>query len=246
MPRFLRYSLLLATTALGLLSLPGQAQVIRPLSSGTPLPPAPATARRVQALALPFFDDFAGQGEGRPSEQRWLTTGGTLVNNRFARRPPSKGVATLDGFRADGSSYGGVSAVGTTDSLTSQPIDCSGLAASDNVFLSFFWQAGTLVGPPAAATSSRPIGLYVDFKDEAGNWREVGQVRSGGDTTNFRFRAVAVNQASYLHKDFQFRFRVFGYQYNGRDAWSIDYVRLDRNRSASPCPAPCAATRPCP
>jgi hypothetical protein len=211
----------------------GHAQVVQPLSSAPPQPPAPATARRVQALALPFFDDFAGQAEGRPSEQRWLTTGGTLINNRFARRPPSKGVATFDGFKADGRSYGGVSSVGATDSLTSQPVDLSGLAATDNVFLSFFWQAGTLVGPPVAATSSRPIGLYVDFLDDAGNWREVGQIRSGGDTTNFRFRALPVNQASYLHKAFQFRFRVFGYQYNNRDAWSIDYVRLDRNRTAT-------------
>ncbi|SNC66559.1 Por secretion system C-terminal sorting domain-containing protein [Hymenobacter gelipurpurascens] len=233
MPRFLRFVTSLATAALGLFPLLGQGQVVGPLSSGTPLPPAPATARRLQALTLPFFDDFSGQGEGRPAEQNWLQTGGTLVNNRFARRPPSKGVATFDGFRADGRSYGGVSAVGATDSLTSQVIDLSGLGTTDNVFLSFFWQAGTLQGPPAPATSSRPIGLYVDFKDVTGNWREVGQIRSAGDTTNFRFRAVAINQTSYLHKDFQFRFRVFGYQYNGRDAWSIDYVRLDRNRSAT-------------
>jgi hypothetical protein len=197
------------------------------------MPPAPAAARRVQALALPFFDDFTSQMEGRPNEQRWLTTGGALINNRFARRPPSKGVATFDGFKADGSSYGGISSIGATDSLTSQPIDLSGVSATDNVFLSFFWQAGTLQGPPVAATGSRPIGLYVDFLDDAGNWREVSQIRSGGDTTNFRFRALPVNQASYLHKAFQFRFRVFGYQYNGRDAWSIDYVRLDRNRSAT-------------
>ncbi|QJX47959.1 T9SS type A sorting domain-containing protein [Hymenobacter taeanensis] len=233
MLRPLRRVVLLTSALLGLLPLLGHAQVVQPLSSAPPQPSAPVTARRVQALTLPFFDDFAGQPEGRPNEQHWLTTGGTLVNNRFARRPPSKGVATFDGFTAAGGSYGGVSSFGATDSLTSQPLDLSGLQASDNVFLSFFWQAGTLVGPPVAATSSRPTGLYIDFLDDAGNWREVSQIRSSGDTTNFRFRALPVNQASYLHKAFQFRFRVFGYQYNGRDAWSIDYVRLDRNRSAT-------------
>ncbi|TGD82583.1 T9SS type A sorting domain-containing protein [Hymenobacter wooponensis] len=233
MLRPLRSLFLLTSAMLGLLPLLGHAQMVRPLSSAPPQPPAPTTARRGQALTLPFFDDFAGQTEGRPNGQRWLTTGGTLINNRFARRPPSKGVATFDGFNANGRSYGGVSSVGATDSLTSQPIDLSGLRATDNVFLSFFWQAGTLVGPPVAATSARPVGLYVDFLDDAGNWREVSQIRSGGDTTNFRFRAVPINQASYLHSAFQFRIRVFGYQYSNRDAWSVDYVRLDRNRTAA-------------
>ncbi|TGE08330.1 T9SS type A sorting domain-containing protein [Hymenobacter fodinae] len=233
MLRPLRSLFFLTSALLGLWPIVSHAQTVQPLSSGPAQPPASVSVRRVQALALPFFDDFAGQAEGRPNEQRWLTTGGTLINNRFARRPPSKGVATFDGFRADGRSYGGVSSVGYTDSLTSQPIDLSGLSATDNVFLSFFWQAGTLVGPPVAATSARPTGLYVDFLDDAGNWREVSQVRSSGDTTNFRFRAVPINQASYLHKEFQFRVRVFGYQYNNRDAWSIDYVRLDRNRTAA-------------
>jgi len=223
-----------AAGLLSLLTLPALAQVVQPLGAEPThhAVPAPTTAQRPSALALPFFDDFASQPEGAPTGQRWETAGGALINNRFPRRPISRGVATLDGLDGQGRPRGTVSMVGDADTLTSQPLNLSGLITSNNVFLSFFWQAGTLVGPPSPS-GTRPIALYVDFKDAADQWQQVWQLRSPADTTNFRFKALAVNQAAFLHDDFQFRFRVSGYLYNARDAWSVDYVRLDRNRTAT-------------
>ncbi len=229
MTRCLRYLLpfLLLTSFLS------QAQVVRPLGSepahAAETAPAP---NRTTALALPFFDDFSRQAEGRPAVQRWLPRGGALVNNRFPRRPITRNVATLDGLDEFGQPRGPISRVGDADSLTSQPIDLSGLTAADNVFLSFFWQAGTVRGRPEAS-GTRPIALYVEFRDRNGLWQQVWQLPSPADTTNFRFKALPVNQAAFLHADFQFRIRVSGYLYNARDAWSVDYVRLDRNRSAT-------------
>ncbi|UPL50177.1 hypothetical protein [Hymenobacter sublimis] len=195
--------------------------------------PAPQSAgRRPAALTLPFFDDFARQPEGRPDAQRWETAGGALVNNRFPRRPLTKGVATLDGLNAQGRARGPISFIGDGDSLVSQPLDLSRLTATDNAYLSFFWQAGTIFGPPAPS-GTRPIALYVDFLDKDQQWQQVWQLRSRGDTTNFRFKSLPVNQAQFFHSAFQFRFRVSGYLYNNRDAWSVDYVRLDRNRTAT-------------
>ncbi|MFD2785144.1 T9SS type A sorting domain-containing protein [Hymenobacter rubripertinctus] len=223
-----------ALLGLGLLPHLSPAQVVQPLGTEpahAPIRPA-TTAARPAALALPFFDDFSRQPEGQPSTQRWTTHGGGLVNNRFPRRPISRNVVTLDGLDEKGQPRGAVSRVGDADSLTSQPIDLSGLKATDNVFLSFFWQAGTLRGRPEAS-GSRPIALYVEFKTQSGLWQEVWQLPSPADTTNFRFKALPLNQAAYFHPNFQFRIRVSGYLYNARDAWSVDYVRLDRNRTAT-------------
>ncbi|RPD45002.1 T9SS C-terminal target domain-containing protein [Hymenobacter sediminis] len=210
----------------------GQA-VIQPLGSepAHAAPAAPA-ARRPAVLSLPFFDDFSRQPEGRPDEQRWQTTGGALINNRFPRRPPTKGVATLDGLNELGTSRGPISFIGAGDTLTSQPLDLSALTAADNVFLSFFWQAGSIIGPPEAS-GSRPIALYVDFMNRDELWQQVWQLNSPGDTSIFRFKSLPLNQAQYLHGKFRFRFRVNGSVYNNRDAWSVDYVRLDRNRTAT-------------
>ncbi|WP_019948682.1 hypothetical protein [Hymenobacter aerophilus] len=211
-----------------------QGQQIRPLGSE----PAHAAvgavgaANRVTALPLPFFDDFARQPEGRPDAQRWEPAGGALVNNRYPRRPISRNVATLDGLDALGRPRGAIGRVGDADSLTSQPIDLKGLQPTDNVYLSFFWQAGTRRGRPEAS-GTRPIALYVEFKSENGRWNEVWRLDSPADTTNFRFKALPINQTAYLHGNFQFRIRTSGYLYNARDAWSVDYVRLDRNRSAT-------------
>lgn len=221
-----------AAGLLSLLTLPAVAQVVQPLGAELPHATQPALSQRPAALTLPFFDDFSRQPEGAPAVARWETAGGALINNRFPRRPISRGVATLDGLDGRGRPRGSVSMVGDADTLTSQPLNLSGLTPGSNTFLSFFWQAGTLGGPPSGS-GSRPIALYVDFKDAADQWQQVWQLRSPADTTNFRFKALAVNQAAFLHDDFQFRFRVSGYLYNARDAWSVDYVRLDRNRTAT-------------
>jgi hypothetical protein len=226
-------SLLGSATLLGLVPATGLAQVVQPLGAEPPHALiTPAATQRPTALTLPFFDDFSRQQEGTPDGQRWETAGGTLVNNRFPRRPISRNVATLDGLDAQGNPRGGVSQLGDADVLTSQPIDLSGQTTASNLFLSFFWQAGTVTGPPAAS-GTRPVALYVDFKDADNQWQQVWQLRSPADTTNFRFKALPVNQVAFLHPNFQFRFRVSGYLYNNRDAWSVDYVRLDRNRTAT-------------
>ncbi|MBT2557440.1 hypothetical protein J7E24_06555 [Hymenobacter sp. ISL-91] len=213
----------------------GWAQLLGPLGSEPAHAPANAAAARPAAvLPLPFFDDFARQPEGRPDAQRWEPTGGALINNRYPRRPISRNVATLDGLNALGRPRGPIGRVGDADSLTSQPIDLSGLLPTDRVYLSFFWQAGTRRGRPESG-GTRPVALYVEFKRAGTNdiWDEVWRLNSPGDTTNFRFKALAIDKADYLHGAFQFRIRTSGYLFNARDAWSVDYVRLDRNRSAT-------------
>ncbi|GAB2954914.1 hypothetical protein GCM10027048_20610 [Hymenobacter coalescens] len=206
-----------------------------------PLPADPSRARAAATLTttaqrgtaatltLPFFEDFAGQPEGPPARARWKS-GSTLVNERFSQTPPSRGMATFDGLDSLGRPYGLSSGFGPTDEMTSQAIDLSAVRPGDRTYLSFFWQAGSIVGPPNDERPSRQVRLELEFLDNTGAWNRVWYQASQGFRTRFRQRFIPVNEARYLHANFRFRFRSRGNLFGTRDTWNIDYLLLDRNR----------------
>ncbi|MBD2769966.1 T9SS type A sorting domain-containing protein [Hymenobacter sp. BT664] len=199
---------------------------------------APSAAERAQhrgltALALPFFDDFTTPLEGLPKTQNWVPTGGALVSNRLALRPLTRGAATLDGLKANGQSYSGTvtSNYGRIDSLVSQPINLSGLTASDQVALSFAWQAGSIVGVLNRNTGSTPVQLELFVRTDAGIWQSVWVQRGNRQRTAFRQQVILLSQPEYLHANFQFMFVATGNTSDNSDGWSVDYILLDRGRS---------------
>lgn len=189
--------------------------------------------RGTAALALPFFDDFTSPLEGPPKAQNWLPGGGALVSNRLALNPLTRGAATLDGLRANGQSYSGAvtSPAGLLDSLTSQPIALGGLTANDQVALSFAWQAGSIVSVPNANLGSSPVRLELFVKTDAGAWESVWVRLGTGRRTPFRQQVILLNQAKYLHANFQFRFVASGNRSDNSDNWSVDYILLDQGRT---------------
>jgi len=198
---------------------------------------APKAAQRALhrglALALPFFDDFTSPLEGPPKQQNWLPTGGALVSNRLALQPLTRGAATLDGLRANGQSYSGLvnSSYGATDSLISQPINLGGLSANDQVYLSFAWQAGSIVGVPNGNTGSTPVRLDLLVRTNTGSWELAWTQASQRQRTPFRQQVIDLNQPKYLHGNFQFMFVASGNASDNSDNWSVDYVVLDRSRT---------------
>ncbi len=214
------------------------------------LPLAPA-GQRTAALALPFFEDFTLPRDGQPSALRWqnqttsypdgsgLTQnyagGGAYVSNRLAREPLTRGTVTLDGLRANGLAYtpGSASIYSATDTLTSQPIDLSSYSTGSNLYLSYAWQAGTLAGSPVASGSGTPVFLTLEFLDNVGRWNSIWTYNAEGKTTAFRQQIFALNQSSYLHSNFRFRFRTSGNRASSRDAFGLDYIYLNNNRAAN-------------
>lgn len=190
-------------------------------------------ARGTAALSLPFFDDFTTPLEGRPKRQHWLPSGGALVSNRLALQPLTRGAATLDGLKATGQSYSNAVTIsyGPIDSLTSQPINLAGLTGNDHVYLSFAWQAGSIVGVPNLHSGSTPVRLEVFVKTNTGTWDRAWFYNSLRRRTGFRQQVIDLNQAKYLHGDFQFRFVASGNTSENSDGWSVDYVLLDRGRT---------------
>jgi hypothetical protein len=215
--------------------------------------PAAATkaTQRTAALALPFFEDFTLPRDGQPSPLRWqdATTsypdvsgltqqysgGGAYVSNRLASEPLTRGTVTLDGLRANGLPYtpGSASIYSATDTLTSQPIDLSGYAVASQLYLSYAWQAGTLAGSPVANGGATPVFLTLEFLDNAGRWNSIWTYNAEGKTTQFRQQIFPLNQAGYFHSGFRFRFRASGNRASSRDAFGLDYIYLNNNRTAS-------------
>ena len=193
---------------------------------------AAAASQRPTALALPFFDDFTTPLEGPPKPANWLPKGGTLVNNRLAVKPLTRGTASLDGLRSDGSSYSQLATdYGPADTLTSQPIDLSGRNAASQLYLSYAWQAGSIVGGGNANNGAVRVNLELQFLNSSGRWISQWRQLGTGRRTPFRQRTQAVADPQYLHSAFQFRFLATGDRTSSSDVWGLDYLKLDANRS---------------
>ena len=241
LPRLPELFYLLLLFLLLLNTAPARAQVVPsgPLSADpgraryVPTGTAPQAQHRATALGLPFFDDFTTPLEGPPTPLRWLPRGGTFVSNRLALLPLTRGAATLDGLRATGQSYSGqiTSPNGLLDSLTSQPIDLGSLGPADQVYLSFAWQAGSVVSVPGSGTAGNPVRLELFVKTSTGAWESKWLYNAVRQRTGFRQQVIDLNQAKYLHGNFQFMFVASGNTADNSDSFGVDYVLLDRGRT---------------
>lgn len=185
-------------------------------------------------LTLPFWDDFSFTGD-QPSDSLWVNSENVFINNGFADNPPSLGVATFDGITAAGTPYNAnASAVGKTDSLTSQPIDLSALTVANNVYISFFYQYAGKGEVPDNGDS-----LRLEFKNDTGEWVSVWPGGGALDRTgNFVQVVKKIDDASFFYDAFQFRFQSFGRQSGPFDIWNVDYVYVNKNRSATDTSVP--------
>lgn len=181
-------------------------------------------AGSTDTLSLPFIDDFSSKGV-YPNTAKWIDNS-VFINNNFAIKPPSIGVATFDGFNAQGRPYvQSEFAYGVCDTLTSKPIDLF-FPSSDSVYISFFIQPQGNGRPPAINDS-----LILEFKNIRTD--KFVKIKSwpGSTTKDFKYILIPITDTSYLKKGFQFRFKNKGSQFGADDHWHIDYVKLDRFRS---------------
>jgi hypothetical protein len=221
-----------------------------PAEKNTSHPPnASARITAIAPLTLPFFDDFSRPSQLRmgsqPDTAWWMKGGGANVNNNLPINHPTMYVATLDGLKGNGAPYNFSAPLeqGSTDSLTSRPIDLSPYTPASSLYLSFYWEARGLAEQPDLGDS-----LVLQFKDSigTGNWRTVwqqtGQIDKNGvieNVTNTRFDSAFVEfkDNAFFHQKFQFRFLAYGRRAGAFDVWHLDYIYLDKARDpASPYP----------
>ncbi len=149
----------------------------------------------------------------------------TYHNYTLAIDPWSLGVATFDGLDETGHPYNfGSATSGVADFLTSKPLDLSGLAPGDSVYISFLVQSGGF-GNEAEVTDSIMLEFYDATADE---WNYVWGMR-GTYLTNidsFFIGHVPIRSEIYFTDAFQFRFKNYGGLSGSLDHFHLDYVHL--------------------
>lgn len=193
------------------------------------------SSKSTDTLELPFFDDFSFHSV-YPNSSKW-SDNYAFINSTYPVNPISFQVATLDILNEKGELYPNASTqVFEADKLTSLPINLD-YPASDNIFLSFFYQAQGLGDPPGEKDS-----LVLEFFSPVEqDWFWVWST-SGESVQPFQQVLIPVTESYFLNKGFRFRFRNYGTlpinpsvpgAVGNSDHWHIDYVYLNRNRSDS-------------
>ncbi len=208
----------------------GQSFELSPLPSNAALLPSKAVKKfaPLAPLTLPFIDDFSYAGP-YPDKNLWVDDK-VFINNTMAHQPPSVGVATFDALDRNGKPYGQAGEVGSADTLTSQPIDLSGVTGADSVMLSFYLQPKGLCYPPNYGDS-----IVLEFKRNTNVWEQIagfdGLESNRLDTfPPFVYKNFVLKDTRFFHAGFQFRFRNHGRLNGTYEIWHLDYVRLGKNR----------------
>ncbi|PWJ54513.1 putative secreted protein (Por secretion system target) [Dyadobacter jejuensis] len=208
----------------------GQLRVV-PLSVPVATEGAEHSGMRVGATVnLPFFDDFSTATSGIPDATYWETGSGVSINNTLTTGQPSLNLATFDGLNSHGFPYNFINPLyqDFTDTLTSQPIALGGLSPADSIYLSFFWQSGSLIEKPDSSDF-----LQLEFLGVDAQWEVVWKQTGYRVDSAFHQTFVAIKDPKYLHSGFQFRFQSYGRSSGAYDMWHVDYVFLNAGRNSS-------------
>ncbi|WP_339924652.1 T9SS type A sorting domain-containing protein [uncultured Cyclobacterium sp.] len=178
------------------------------------------------ALKLPFWDDFSS---GSYSPLLWESEG-VNASYTIGISPPTLGVVVLDGVDENGQPYSATRLEqGEGDQLTSKPIDLSQSTVKNDVFLSFFWQAG---GKGERPDASDALELY--FLEPDGSWELVWSQEGEGDlSTEVFVQALLPVPEKFQFENFQFKFQHSGRLSGPFDTWVLDYIYLNKGRSAT-------------
>lgn len=210
--------------------------IVKPLSDAQANKSEKTRQADINFNTLPFWDDFSISSKsadgiriwGNDTTFQWNTEESrhVLINATLAKNPPSYRVATFDGLTADGQFHG--TEKGLTDQLQSDTLDLSGYLESDEIYLSFYWQAGGNVEMPDPGDS-----LILQFSNPtaATGWETIW-LKDGEDVqydSLFYQEAFKLEQR-FLRDDFLFRFQSYGDQDGPFDAWHVDWIYINAGR----------------
>lgn len=181
-------------------------------------------------LSLPFLDDFSFS-RVIPHDSLWEDRY-AFVNVNFGVNPPTIGVATLDGLKENGqpyvSSFQTPEPYGVADYLTSKPFYMSGLSPADSVYISFYYQP--------QGTGNEPLGkdsLVLEFFNPIDSIWVWAWSKAGAPSTAFQAAIIPITNPIFFNNGFRFRFKNYASLSCNCDHWNIDYVWLDKNRTAN-------------
>ncbi len=193
---------------------------------------------RFKQNTLPFWDDFSISTDGNldsirvwesDTTRQWdlENSHGVFVNSTLAINPPSYGIVTFDGLDENGQFHGSVQ--GLTDELVSDELDLSNYSQSDDIYLSFYWQAGGNVEAPDKGDSLTLA--FHKIVDNTAVWETIWSM-DGADVTSdsLFFQEVVQLEERFISSNTRFKFSAYGDQNGPFDAWHIDWVYMNANR----------------
>lgn len=197
-----------------------------------------ASSSEIAKNTLPFWDDFSITEDGAPDALRvwgndttrqWdlANSRGVFVNSTLAVNPPSYRVVTFDGLDGNGLFYTNDDQY--SDELVSDTMALGSFNNADEVYMSFYWQAGGNVEAPDEGDS-----LTLEFYDKTiSGFRIVWSVDGSTDleTTIFYQDTVRLTER-YLSDTAIFRFRSYSDRNGPFDAWHLDWIYINADRGA--------------
>jgi hypothetical protein len=207
---------------------------------------------------LPFIDDFSKNTGFIPDQTKWQGTS-VYINTSYGINPPSIGIATFDAINGKGELYDvGYIYSFPADTLLSQRVNIA--YPNDSIYLTFYFQAGGYGDLPEnrdslilqfspdgnewttvwkafpTITDSTMTEIYYRKNETATYLRHVDSL------PKYFFKAhVKVDKQEYLTNSFQFRFINHASisindftpgRASNADQWNIDFVYLDKGRTA--------------
>lgn len=212
---------------------------IPPQAEPTTQPLNQARTMEGEPLQLPFWDDFSNS-YNLVDTAKWVDNGQILISDSYGVLPPTINVAVMDGINISGQPYSNkISDKGLGDEMISRSIDLEAVpeAERSSVYLSFYYQPQGLGDKPEIEDSIR-----VQFKASNDRWHTIWSKK--GDmlkVTEFRqIKPIQIrdligfgDSITFFHANFQLRFQVFGNTSFSYDTWLLDYIYLDKGRTAA-------------
>jgi hypothetical protein len=193
------------------------------------------------SINLPFFDDFSNISDKYPNQKLWIDKV-VYINANYGKDPISIGVATFDALDQNGNLYSNKQQPSfRADSLTSNPINLN-FPNEKSIFLSFYYQAGGF-GEMPDINDSLILQFYAPSQKK---WHTVWpdttyKYKPQIESQPFKLVMINITDSVYLKESFQFRFinyaslvigKTPAEKYAKSDIWNIDYVYLNKGRSA--------------
>lgn len=197
-------------------------------------------AKSINPASLPFWDDFSITENNVDSIRVWGNDTTTqwnhsiskdvFVNATLAINPPTYKVITFDGLDANGAFHLD-NELKLADQLQSDTIDLSSFQEEDNIYISFYWQAGGNVEKPDEGDSLR-LQFYNPLDSIGDKWTTIWAMEGDEQLQDSLF-TQEINQVTeaFLTEKFVFRFQSFGDLNGPFDAWHIDWIYLNADRS---------------
>ena len=169
------------------------------------------------SIELPFYDDFSNYLI-YPKTSHWIDND-VFINRNYPVNPINIGVATFDGLDSIGRprNLSSETVHGSSDYLTSRPIDLSNLS---EVYLSFYLQSTGLGNEPEFNDI-----FMLEFLDADSVWQIIWDT-TGYSLSDFEKINITINENTFLHNAFQFRFHNKATLSGNFDHWHIDNVLL--------------------